>query len=154
MFMEDNNLTMTNIYAPWMRYNASIEHWLNLSKPIYSIVHCVWNPPEYDNDWWKYPLVPQEWHGGTAASVSGVTVREDYYNRRANEGLSCQRWIQLCSTSWAARSCLRRRRRRLKEAAEIILKSLMGNIQTFSPAIKPSKTTLPSDTEERGMWII
>lgn len=67
-------------------------------------------------------------------------------------GLCGQRWTPLCLTNWAARSCSRRRRRRWKWAAEITWKSSTGNIQTSSPATRPSETTRRSGTGGAGMW--
>lgn len=65
-------------------------------------------------------------------------------------GISGQRWTPSCLTSWAARSCSRRRRRRWKWAAEIIWRSSTGSIRTSSPAARPSETTRPSGTGGAG----
>ena len=65
-------------------------------------------------------------------------------------GISGQRWTPSCLTSWAARSCSRRRRRRWKWAAEIIWRSSTASIRTSSPAARPSETTRPSGTGGAG----
>lgn len=63
-----------------------------------------------------------------------------------------QRWTASCLTSWAARSCLRRRPKRWRWAAEITWKSLMENIQTCCPAAPASETSRTWDRGAAGMW--
>lgn len=64
--------------------------------------------------------------------------------------ISGQRWTPSCLTSWAARSCSRRKRMRWRWAAEIIWMSSTDNIRTCSPANRPSERARPWDTGGAG----